>query len=86
MKSQLVKSQTQRQRNIESGEQMVVGVNCFEDGESSPLISKIDGGFMKADENSEKSQVKNVVQWKAKRDQKKIDKLLFNIKRKGKNW
>ena len=22
---------------------MVVGVNCFEDGESSPLISKIDG-------------------------------------------
>ena len=84
MKSQLVKSQTQRQRNIESGEQKVVGVNCFEDGESSPLISKIDGGFMKVDENSEKSQVKNVVQWKAKRNKKKIDNLLSILKEKAK--
>ena len=84
MKSQLVKSQTQRQRNIESGEQKVVGVNCFEDGESSPLISKIDGGFMKVDENSEKSQVKNVVQWKANRDKKKIDNLLSILKEKAK--
>tara|TARA_X000000950_G_scaffold286270_1_gene394643 strand:+ start:512 stop:2494 length:1983 start_codon:yes stop_codon:yes gene_type:complete len=84
MKSQLVKSQTKRQRNIESGEQKVVGVNCFEDGESSPLISKIDGGFMKVDENSERSQVKNVVQWKAKRDKKNIDKLLSILKEKAK--
>ena len=84
MKSQLVKSQTKRQRNIESGEQKVVGVNCFEDGESSPLISKIDGGFMKVDENSERSQVKNVVQWKAKRNQKNIDKLLSILKEKAK--
>ena len=84
MKSQLVRSQTQRQRNIESGEQKVVGVNCFEDGESSPLISKIDGGFMKVDENSEKSQVKNVVQWKANRDKKKIDNLLSILKEKAK--
>ena len=84
MKSQLVRSQTQRQRNIESGEQKVVGVNCFEEGESSPLISKIDGGFMKVDENSEKSQVKNVVQWKAKRDKKKIDNLLSILKEKAK--
>ncbi len=84
MKSQLVRSQTQRQRNIESGEQKVVGVNCFEDGESSPLISKVDGGFMKVDENSEKSQVKNVIQWKAKRSTKKINKLLSTLKEKAK--
>ena len=84
MKSQLVRSQTNRQRNIESGDQKVVGVNCFEDGETSPLISKIDGGFMKVDENSERSQVKNVVQWKAKRDNKKIEKLLSILKDKAK--
>ena len=58
MKSQLVKSQTNRQRNIESGEQKVVGVNCFSDGELSPLINKIDGGFMKVDEKSERSNKK----------------------------
>ncbi len=84
MKSQLVRSQTNRQRNIESGDQKVVGVNCFEGGETSPLISKIDGGFMKVDENSERSQVKNVVQWKAKRDNKKIEKLLSILKDKAK--
>ena len=84
MKSQLVRSQTNRQRNIESGDQKVVGVNCFKGGETSPLISKIDGGFMKVDENSERSQVKNVVQWKAKRDNKKIEKLLSILKDKAK--
>ena len=64
MKSQLVKSQTQRQRNIETGEQKVVGVNCFEDGELSPLISKADGGFMKVDEESEKTQIKTLLNGK----------------------
>ncbi len=85
MKSQLVKSQTQRQRNIETGEQKVVGVNCFEDGELSPLISKADGGFMKVDEESEKTQIKNVTQWKANRNNNKIKKLLASLKDKAKN-
>ena len=39
---------------------------------------------MKVDENSEKSQVKNVVQWKANRDKKKIDNLLSILKEKAK--
>ena len=47
MKSQLVMSQTQRQKNIETGMQKVVGVNCFEEGETSPLVSENDGGFSK---------------------------------------
>ena len=84
MKGQLVKSQTLRQRNIETGTQKVVGVNCFEDGEASPLLSANDGGFMKVDENAEKNQIYNVKKWKLKRDNVKVDRLLKNLKEKAK--
>ncbi len=85
MKSQLVMSQTQRQKNIETGMQKVVGVNCFEEGETSPLVSENDGGFMKVDENAENSQIKNVISWKAKRNKKKVVKLLEELKNKAKS-
>ena len=80
MKSELVRSQTLRQKNIETGAQKVVGVNCFEEGEISPLVSEVDGGFMKVDENAEKSQINNVIKWKSKRNNKKVDKLLKELK------
>lgn len=83
MKSELVRSQTLRQKNIETGEQKVVGVNCFEEGETSPLISEIDGGFMKVDENVEKSQINNVIKWKSKRNNKKVNKLIKELKNKA---
>ena len=83
MKGQLVKSQTLRQRNIETGTQKVVGVNCFEDGEASPLLSANDGGFMKVDENAEKNQINNVKKWKLKRDNVKVERLLKKLKEKA---
>ena len=72
MKKKLVQSQTVRQKNIESGEQRVVGVNCFTEGAKSPLMDSDDGGFMKVDQTAERNQIKNVVEWKKKRNQKKI--------------
>ncbi len=71
LKSQLVESQTDRQKKIENGEQMVVGVNCFSEGEHSPLVSEKDGGFMKVDDKAEKLQIQNVKEWKEKRNNKK---------------
>ena len=50
---------------------MVVGVNCFSEGEQSPLVSEKDGGFMKVDDKAEKLQIQNVKEWKAKRNNKK---------------
>ena len=76
MKSQLVKSQTQRQKNIESSIQKVVGVNCLK--ELSPLVNSTDGGFMKVDEKTEKRQINNVEKWKSKRNDKKVQKLQIN--------
>ena len=50
MKKKLVLSQTERQKNIESGIQKVIGVNCYTEGVKSPLMESEDGGFMKADQ------------------------------------
>ena len=83
MKSQLVQSQTIRQKSIENGNQKVVGVNCFSEGEKSPLIQENDGGFMKVDEKSEKKQILNVKRWKEQRDNKKVQNLLRELKQKA---
>ena len=84
MKSKLVESQTVRQKSIENGMQKVVGVNCFSEGEKSPLVREDDGGFMKVDENSEKRQILNVKKWKNNRDDNIIKTLLEELKQKAK--
>tara|TARA_A100001011_G_scaffold209835_1_gene218100 strand:+ start:13560 stop:15542 length:1983 start_codon:yes stop_codon:yes gene_type:complete len=83
MKSKLVESQTLRQKSIENGVQRVVGVNCFSEGEKSPLTNENDGGFMKVDENSEKKQIVNVQNWKKKRDNKLVIRLLKDLRHKA---
>ncbi len=80
LKSRLVESQTNRQKNIESGDQMVVGVNCFAEGEQSPLVNEKDGGFMKVDDKAEKKQIDNVLTWKARRNNKKVQSCLKELR------
>ena len=80
LKSQLVESQTKRQKNIEQGEQKVVGVNCFSEGENSPLVNEKDGGFMKVNDEAEKTQINNVKNWKEKRNNKKVVLCLKKLK------
>ena len=40
LKTRLVRSQSERVRRIESGEQLVVGVNCFTETAPSPLLAR----------------------------------------------
>lgn len=85
MKKKLVLSQTERQKNIESGTQKVIGVNCYKEGVKSPLMESDDGGFMKADQKAEENQIKNVINWKKKRDSGKIKLCLEKLSEKAKN-
>ncbi|MDC3090776.1 methylmalonyl-CoA mutase family protein [Rickettsiales bacterium] len=85
MKKKLVLSQTERQKNIESGTQKVIGVNCYKEGVKSPLMESDDGGFMKADQKAEENQIKNVINWKKKRDPGKIKLCLEKLSEKAKN-
>ncbi len=84
MKSKLVESQTVRQKSIESGRQQVVGVNCYTEGEESPLTSVNDGGFMKVDEKAEKKQIADIKKFKSNRDKKKLKSLLEELKKTAK--
>ena len=85
MKKKLVLSQTERQKNIESGIQKVIGVNCYTEGVKSPLMESEDGGFMKADQKAEENQIKNVINWKKKRDAKKVKSCLEKLSEKAKS-
>ena len=67
MKERLVESATERFKAIESGEQIVVGVNKWTESEPSPLTTG-DGGFMTVDESAERDQLGRLAAWREARD------------------
>ena len=79
MKTQLVKSNSERISKIEDGSATVVGVNRFIEGAKSPLTAN-DGSIMTADINAEKDQLKRLEQWRNSRDPKKVKQALENLK------
>jgi len=79
MKGALVDSHRERIRRIESGEQVLVGVNRFESGERSPLVEGADGGILTVDPALEAHQRDAVVAWRASRDQAAVDAALADL-------
>ena len=79
MKTQLVKSNSERISKIEDGSATVVGVNRFIEGAKSPLTAN-DGSIMTADINAEKDQLKRLAQWRNFRDPKKVKRALEDLK------
>ena len=72
MKSELVSSHAARRARIESGEEIIVGVNAFEATEPSPLTADLDGAIMAADPEAEKTARASVEAWKAERDETEV--------------
>jgi (2R)-ethylmalonyl-CoA mutase len=66
LKSRLVSSMAERTRRIESGEQVVVGVNRFTETEPSPLGGA--GAILRVDERVEADMIADVERWRAARD------------------
>ena len=69
MKQALVSSHAARRGRIESGEDKVVGVNCFETTEPSPLTADLDAAIQAADPEAEQSALDGLARWRAGRDQ-----------------
>ena len=65
MKASLVESHRERIRRIESGEQVMVGVNRFEETEPSPLTA--DGGILVVDPAVEEEARSGLAEWRASR-------------------
>jgi (2R)-ethylmalonyl-CoA mutase len=67
MKRGLVESNTSRLRDIESGDQTVIGVNAFTETEPSPLHSN-EQSIQTVDESVEADQIENLRRWRTSRD------------------
>ncbi|HEY2297388.1 MAG TPA: protein meaA [Jatrophihabitans sp.] len=80
LKSALVSSLALRRRRIESGEDVVVGVNKFTDTEPNPLQGGDDGGIMSVDPAVEESAKQAIATWRANRDAPKVDEALTALR------
>src|SRR4051812_33245705 len=68
MKAALVESHRARIARIESGEQLLVGVNRFQETEVSPLTADAEGGILVVDPAVEAEQRSALAEWRARRD------------------
>ncbi len=76
MKQALVSSHSTRRSRIESGEDIVVGVNRFETTEPSPLTADLDAAIQAADPEAERSAIAGLEAWREERDQGEVDNAL----------
>jgi (2R)-ethylmalonyl-CoA mutase len=79
MKSQLVKSQTERLSRINSGEQIIVGKNKWTEGIKSPLLGGEDGGIFKVDAKSAEMTLSVLNEVKSKRDPARVKSALEKL-------
>ena len=79
LKGRLVTSNTERVRRIESGEQVVVGVNRFTETAESPLAG--DEAILRVDPAVEAQTIAEVEQWRATRDAAAVQAALDELRR-----
>lgn len=69
MKEQLVASHAQRRARIETGDEIVVGLNKFTTSEPNPLLADLDSAIMTVDPAVEDRAIAEIKQWRADRDE-----------------
>jgi (2R)-ethylmalonyl-CoA mutase len=76
LKAALVESHAARRRRIETGEDIVVGVNAFESSEPNPLLADVDAAVQVVDPGVERHAIDALVRWRADRDAEGVDEAL----------
>ncbi len=79
MKGRLVESNSDRLGRIEAGETVVVGVNKWQQGEPSPLMTG-DGGIMVVDPAVEAEQIDRLNAWRAERNETEVKAALADLR------
>jgi (2R)-ethylmalonyl-CoA mutase len=80
LKARLVASHAARRARIESGEDKIVGVNCFESTEPSPLTADLDAAVQRVDPASEQAVLADLEEWRKRRDETKVLAALDRLK------
>jgi (2R)-ethylmalonyl-CoA mutase len=78
LKSRLVTSMAERTRRIETGEQVVVGINAFTETAASPLGG--DGAILTVDPAVAAEMIDDVRRWRAGRDQAAVDEAIGELR------
>ena len=81
MKRCLVESNAIRLGNIESGQQIVVGVNQYCDSEPSPLVNNMSRAFLTVDDTVEAEQIAGLQAFRKKREAAQTTAALEDLKR-----
>ncbi|MGW4811992.1 protein meaA [Kitasatospora cineracea] len=80
LKSELVASHAERRARIEAGQDKIIGVNCFDSTEDSPLTADLDTAIMVVDPASERSVLANLDAWRGSRDEAAVQDALARLK------
>ncbi|HEV7192389.1 MAG TPA: protein meaA [Jatrophihabitantaceae bacterium] len=80
LKSALVSSLALRRRRMESGEDVVVGVNAYTESEPNPLVGGTDGGILTVDPAVEQAAKEALATWRAGRDAVAVDDALTALR------
>ena len=72
MKQQMVQAHSERRARIESGAQIVVGVNAFQESEANPLLADLDAAVLVVDPAVEAQAIADLQLWRAGRDEVKV--------------
>ncbi len=72
MKQQMVQAHSERRARIESGAQIVVGVNAFQESEANPLLADLDAAVLVVDPEVEAQAIADLQLWRAGRDEVKV--------------
>ncbi|HEY0470557.1 MAG TPA: protein meaA [Kribbella sp.] len=80
LKQALVASHAERRQRIESGEQIVVGVNKFENTEPSPLTADLGTAIQTVDPAAEAAALKSLLTWREQRDNEAVEDALAKLR------
>ena len=78
LKRALVESNAARIARVEAGEQVVVGVNRYQEGEPSPLVAG-EGAFLSVPEAVEMEAAHKVRAWRSSRDQAAVEAAIAEL-------
>jgi (2R)-ethylmalonyl-CoA mutase len=81
MKAALVDSNRERIGRIEAGEQVLVGVNRYQETEPSPLTADAEGGILVVDPGVEEQQQAALDEWRGQRDEGAVRDALAELAR-----
>ncbi len=80
MKQQLVSSHAARRARIESGQDVVVGVNKFDTTEDNPLLADLDAAIQTVDPEVEAAAIHAIKQWREGRDELDVEVAINALK------